>query len=141
MKKLKKPKKSIKRKTLIKKLDAAFSQYIRWRDADADGLVKCCTCDTKKHVKAMQCGHFMSRRYYSLRWHEKNAHGQCYGCNIGDQGRQYEHSKHIDKKYGKGTAENLLKRSKDSRKYTNEELIQLIIYYKTKADDMQNKHC
>ena len=137
---MKKRKKSIKRKTLIKKLDVAFSQYIRWRDADADGLIKCITCDTKKHVTQMQCGHFMSRRHYSTRWHKKNSAGQCYGCNIGNQGAQYKMSKELDKKHGKGTAENMYQRSKESRKYTNDELIQLIIYYKRLTDDMQNKH-
>jgi len=49
-------------------------------------------------------------------------------------------SKVIDKRWGEGTADSLLKRSKDSRKYTNEELIQLIIYYKRLTDDMQSKH-
>jgi hypothetical protein len=137
---LKKPKKNIKRKTLIKKLDSVFSQYIRWRDADADGIVKCITCDTKKDVKQMQCGHFMSRRHYATRWHPKNSAGQCYGCNIGNQGAQYKMSKELDIKHGEGTAENMYKRSQDSRKYTNEELIQLIIYYKQLTDDMQNKH-
>ena len=137
---MKKPKKSIKRKTLIKKLDAAFSQYIRWRDADADGLVKCITCDTKKHVKQMQCGHFMSRRHYATRCHEKNCAGQCYGCNIGAQGMQYVMAKELDIKHGEGTAESMHQRSQESRKYTNEELIQLIIYYKRLTDDMQGKH-
>tara|TARA_R100001463_G_scaffold68478_1_gene121942 strand:+ start:816 stop:1241 length:426 start_codon:yes stop_codon:yes gene_type:complete len=141
LKKLKKPKKSIKRKTLIKKLDAAFSQYIRWRDADADGLIKCISCDTKKHVSKMHCGHLFSRRHYSIRWHPKNSAGQCPACNLYDQGRQWVMAKEIDIKHGDGTAEKMYKRSQDSRKYTNEELIQLIIYYKTKADDMQNKHC
>jgi len=137
---LKKHKKKISRKALIKKLDAAFSQFIRWRDADADGLIKCITCDTKKHVKQMQCGHFMSRRHYATRWHEKNSAGQCYGCNIGNQGAQYLMGKELDIKHGEGTAENMYKRSQDSRKYTNEELIQLTKYYKQKADDLQNKH-
>lgn len=137
---MRKPKKNIKRKTLIKKLDAAFSQYIRWRDADADGLVKCITCDTKKHVSKMHCGHLFSRRYYSIRWHPKNSAGQCPSCNLYDQGRQWVMAKEIDKKHGEGTAEGMHQRTQDSRKYTNEELIQLIIYYKRLTDDMQGKH-
>tara|TARA_Y100000593_G_scaffold79119_1_gene147134 strand:- start:1 stop:156 length:156 start_codon:yes stop_codon:yes gene_type:complete len=48
--------------------------------------------------------------------------------------------KELDIKHGEGTAENMFKRSQDSRKYTNEELIQLTKYYKQKADDLQNKH-
>lgn len=137
---MKKPKKKVSRKTLVRKLDAAFSQYIRWRDADQDGLVKCCTCDTKKHVKQMQCGHLFSRRHYSTRWIESNCAGQCYGCNIGDQGRQYVMSKHIDNKHGEGTTEQLLERTTLSRKYTNEELIQLTQYYNKKRDEQINKH-
>lgn len=89
----------------------------------------------------MQCGHFMSRRHYATRWIEKNTAPQCYGCNIGDQGRQYAMSKYLDKKYGPGTAEHMYQRSKDSRKYTNEELIQLTKYYKNKTDEYTNKHC
>lgn len=46
----------------------------------------------------------------------------------------------IDKKHGKGTAENMHQRSQESRKYTNEELIQLTKYYKRLTDDMQGKH-
>tara|TARA_R100001443_G_scaffold20907_2_gene33151 strand:+ start:7955 stop:8110 length:156 start_codon:yes stop_codon:yes gene_type:complete len=49
-------------------------------------------------------------------------------------------SKELDIKHGEGTAEKMYKRSQDSRKYTNEELIQLIIYYKRLTDDMQSKH-
>ena len=88
----------------------------------------------------MQCGHLFSRRHYATRWHEKNCAGQCYGCNIGDQGRQWIMAQEIDKKHGEGTAENMHKRSQDSRKYTNEELIQLTKYYKRLTDDMQSKH-
>lgn len=88
----------------------------------------------------MQCGHLFSRRHYATRWHEKNCAGQCYGCNIGDQGRQWLMAQEIDKKHGKGTAENMHQRSQESRKYTNEELIQLTKYYKRLTDDMQGKH-
>jgi hypothetical protein len=49
-------------------------------------------------------------------------------------------AKEIDKKHGEGTAEGMHQRTQDSRKYTNEELIQLIIYYKRLTDDMQGKH-
>ena len=134
-------KKKVKRKTLVKKLDSAFSKYIRWRDADTDGYVKCSTCEAVKPVDKMQCGHFMSRRYHSLRWHKYgNCNPQCYGCNIMDQGRQYVHSKYIDKRYGTGTAEELLKRSKEKRKYNNEELIQLTKYYNSKVNEYTNKH-
>jgi len=138
---LKKVKKKVSRRLLVKKLDAAFSKFIRWRAADSDGNVQCVTCETLAPVKSMQNGHFMSRKYHSLRWHPYgNCNPQCYGCNIGDQGRQFRHALYIDYKYGEGTAMRLLERSTVKRKYTNEELIQLTKHYNKKVDEYTNKH-
>jgi hypothetical protein len=39
----------ISRKNLIKKLDAIFSEYIRRKYADKNGIVKCYTCDKKAY--------------------------------------------------------------------------------------------
>jgi len=135
-------KKATKRKTLVKNLDMYFSRYIRWSHADSDGMVQCVTCNAPpKHVKEMQCGHFMSRRYYSTRWMLKNCSPQCYSCNIGCQGRQYKHSLYIDRTYGEGTAQKIADRSELSRKYTNEELKTLANHYKKKVDELCTKHC
>ncbi len=133
-------KKGIKRKTLIKKLDTYFSQYIRWSHADSRGHVKCVKCSTVKHVKEMQNGHFMSRRHYSTRWLFANCGPQCYSCNIGNQGRQYEYSKYIDHIYGKGTAQLIADRSNTIKRYTDEELKTLAEYYKNKVDEYIYKH-
>ena len=117
-----------------------FSRYVRWLHADADGMVKCSTCSTTKHVKEMQNGHFMSRRHYSTRWLLTNCAPQCYGCNIGNQGAQFQMSKYIDKTHGAGTAQHIQDRSKLSRKYTDAELKILAQYYKEKVDELINKH-
>jgi hypothetical protein len=58
-----------------------------------------------------------------------------------DQGRQFLMSKYIDERYGPGAADKLLERSKEIRKYTNEELITLSHYYKKKVDELSTKHC
>ena len=54
----------VKRKTLVKKLDAVFSEYIRRKYADKNGIVKCYTCNKKAYWKGegMQNGHFISRK-------------------------------------------------------------------------------
>ena len=46
---------------LKKKLDVLFSQYIRRKNADHLGRVKCFTCGVEKHWKEQQAGHFQSR--------------------------------------------------------------------------------
>ena len=77
----------------------------------------------------MQCGHFQSRSAYSTRWDITNCQVQCYGCNVMQQGRQYQFGLNLEKKYGKGTAEKLLIKSKQTVKYSNEDLQELIQYY------------
>ena len=122
-------KKKISRKNLVKRLDSVFSLFIRLREAD-NGMVKCFTCEKVSHYKKhMQCGHFQSRKNYSTRWDPINCQVQCYGCNVMQQGRQYQFGLNLDTKYGEGVAEKLLIKSKKTVKYSNEDLQELIIYY------------
>ena len=74
---------------LVKKLDSIFSKYIRLKHSK-NGICTCFTCGRKYEVKKIHAGHFMSRRHYSTRWDEENVRPQCYGCNVGNQGKQYE---------------------------------------------------
>lgn len=72
-------------KTLIKKLDDVVSLYIRNLYA-VDGMVKCFTCPAIKPIKEMQCGHYISRNFNSLRWETINLRPQCYQCNVEKKG-------------------------------------------------------
>ena len=87
------------RKNLIKKLDTVFSEYIRRKYADKNGIVKCYTCDKKAFWKGegMQNGHFISRKSRILRWREDNCRPQCYTCNCHFYGRQYIFSVNLNK--------------------------------------------
>ena len=68
-------------KILTNDLDIIFSQLIRLKEADADGMLKCFTCDEVKHWKHMQCGHYISRAQMPTRFSEKNCRPQCKTCN------------------------------------------------------------
>lgn len=81
---------------LKKKLDNIFSRYIRLRAADRNGNVVCYTCDRVYFWKKIQNGHFITRSKVSTRFDEDNCRPQCYGCNVMQQGRQYEFSKRLD---------------------------------------------
>jgi hypothetical protein len=91
------------------KADKYFSLYIRQRDSE-NGRAKCCTCG--KYVSEFDCGHFISRRFEATRFDEKNANAQCLKCNRFENGNQYEHGQFIDHKWGEGTAEQILFKSK-----------------------------
>ena len=121
----------VKRSTLVKNLDTVFSRYIRLRYAK-DEICECYTCGKKDHYKKQQAGHFASRRHYSTRWNEYNVQVQCYGCNIGLQGLQFEFGKRLNKEFGEDFAEQLLIESKQTIKLSDSDLIEMIDIYKEK---------
>lgn len=112
------------RTTLVKKLDAVFSIYIRRRYAVND-IAKCVTCGKEDYWKSLQCGHFMSRKHLSTRWHEDNCQVQCAGCNVFRYGEQYKYSLYL----GNKLSEQLHIESKKIRKFTDVELQELIEHY------------
>jgi hypothetical protein len=112
---------------LIKELDILFSQFIRLSNS-IDGYCTCVTCCRVYEWKKIQAGHFISRQHYSVRWDERNVKPQCYGCNVMQQGRQYEFSKYL----GQELSEELYLLSKQTRKFTEIELQEMIEHYKNK---------
>lgn len=73
----------------------SFSLFIRLRDADEFGMVKCCTCPARKHYKEMDAGHYITRAKASTFLDEGNCHGQCSGCNRWQGGKFFEHMQFI----------------------------------------------
>ena len=94
----------MKKKTIKKKTDEIYSKYIRLRDADTNGYVKCITCGESHHWTEVDAGHFVSRNRLIHRYKDTNVNGQCRRCNRFCGGEQYLHGKAIDEKYGEGTA-------------------------------------
>ncbi len=117
------------RKKIVKNLDKYFSLYIRSRYSK-NGIAECYTCGTKKPIKELQCGHFMSRKHYSTRWDEDNCQVQCYACNVMRYGEQYKFGLRLNAEYGEDMAENLLIKSKQTVKFSNVELLEMIEKYK-----------
>jgi len=112
-----------------KEADKWFSLATRYRFAEkmgAEWFCECITCGIKKHIKFIQCGHFMSRSYNSTRYDELNTAPQCYGCNVMHQGRQYEFGMALDDLYGAGTAKRMHDLAKQPKQFKKEELIEII---------------
>lgn len=116
--------KKVTRTSLIKKLDAVFSIYIRRRYSMND-IAKCVTCGKEDHWSKLQCGHFMSRKHMSTRWNEDNCQVQCAGCNVFRYGEQYIFSQYL----GNNLSEELHKQSKEICKFTDVELQDMIAHY------------
>lgn len=115
------------RKTLVKKLDTVFSEYIRRRYAKND-IAECVTCGKKDHWKKLQAGHFMSRKHYSTRWDERNVEVQCNACNVFRYGEQYKFSLYL----GEELSDELYLKSHQTVKFSNVDLQEMIDVYKEK---------
>lgn len=126
------------RKAAIRKADKNLSLYVRQRDADENGIVKCCTCGTKHLWQYLDCGHFQSRRYESTKYDEKNTGPQCPECNRFNQGQQYKFSLYLNGKYGHKTAEQMTIKSRMFCKRNRYDYEVIAEEYKQKLKDLQN---
>lgn len=96
-----------------KKLDAIVSKVVRLGSADFQGMVVCVTCLSVKHWKEIQCGHFQRRQHLATRYLLKNLASQCEDCNCFQDGQEEKFAEFIDSFYGKGTADELRKKSQE----------------------------
>lgn len=115
-----------------KKLWKAFSEYIRLRDADENGMCSCFTCGLIRHYKQMDCGHGIGRQHWGTRYNEKNNHAQCKRCNGFEGGKREIYKQRVNEKYGPGTWDLLELASRKAKKWSQFEIDQMEKYYKEK---------
>lgn len=121
----------------LKKLDKVFSEYIRLRDADENGICTCITCGAKHHWKNMDNGHFIKRQHMSLRYNEINCNAQCRKCNWLGQGEDVKYAAALQKKYGPDIVEKLLLAKNKTVKFTQFEIDQMTKYYTEKLKEFK----
>ncbi len=117
------------RKTLIKKLDAIFSKYIRARDK------YCVICGSPDQANN---GHLFSRRHYATRWDELNCNQQCYPCNFKHTMDFVPYTQWFIKKHGQEVFDELYSTFKRPRKYYDYEIEELIEVYKKKLKELED---
>ncbi len=87
-----------------RKIKLWFNFAIRMRDTRVDGdgnrWGRCISCGKLKPFEHIQAGHFIPEPHQATRFHEKNVHGQCDGCNKWKSGNVAEYRKAIVKLYG-----------------------------------------
>lgn len=107
-----------------------FSVYIRTRDADEEGMVQCCTCDSVKHWKQMQAGHFISGRLNSNLFDERGCHAQCSKCNVIRGGNGPKYYQFMRDAYGEDVINELLRQNDQTHKWIPGELESIWQKYK-----------
>jgi len=113
--------------SLKKRCDNWFSKKIRLLYADGAGFVVCYTCGARMFWKngQAQCGHYVSRQYNSLRYHEKNAKVQCMNCNVWRRGNYSSYVAHLVRDEGAEILEWFEIERKKMRKFAVRDLLKL----------------
>jgi len=123
---------------LIFDADVIFSQYIRLKYANKEGITKCFTCINQRHWTFMQNGHYMKRAHLYLRWDERNCRPQCQTCNEILSGNMIEYTKLLDQEC-KGLPDILRAESLLVHKPTRDEIRQIISEYTPKVKHLKYK--
>jgi len=115
-----------------------FNKYIRLRDK-ANVCISC-----KKSIKENNCdaGHYYSAGgHFNVRFNENNVHAQCSRpCNKDKSGDLINYRENLIKKIGYEEFEKLTIESQITRKFTIEELKQIITTYKEKIKNFTSKN-
>lgn len=119
------------------KLWPVFSQYIRLRDADNQGVVKCFTCGKVKHWTQVDAGHGIPRQHKATKYNETNNHAQCKTCNGFQGGVREIYKQRVDEKYGPGTWDKLQLASRSVCKHGKFEYDIMINHYKKEVSRLK----
>jgi len=133
-------KKQPSKKTVKDKAWRWFSKYIRLRDAlkttGTSTHVKCITCGKLLSVSFCDAGHFVSRRYNSTLFDERNVNTQCRYCNRFLDGNLLEYRRQLIRLYGEGIDTKLEDKATEITKLTIEDLTNIEKEYKIKVENL-----
>jgi len=116
----------------LKEAQTIFNKYVRLRDS---GL-NCISCD--KPPKKKNAGHYFSSGGHSnVRFDEDNVHLQCESCNTFLSGNLLNYQIGIQKKIGAQKLLELQERAHLTKKWTIEELKEIIETYKSKIKELE----
>jgi hypothetical protein len=116
----------------LKEAQTIFNKYIRLRDM---GLV-CISC--QQPPKKKNAGHYYSSGGHSnVRFDEDNVHLQCEACNTFLSGNLLNYQIGIQKRIGAQKLLELQERAHFTKKWTIDELKEIIKTYKTKVRSLQ----
>lgn len=120
-------------------LDRIFSEFIRRRDADKDGYVRCYCCGKILHWKQSQNMHFIPRQHMATRFDEVNCHAGCVKCNYYDNGNIEQYTIHLKRDFGDDIVERLTLKKNIGRKISEFEYKELIKYYKNEIKKLKSE--
>lgn len=115
---------------LLKLAQIVFNKFIRERDKIGNSFT-CISCVKVLPSSQMQAGHYYPiSTASSLRFDEDNCCGECVTCNCFDGSHQKWYRENLIKKIGKERVERLDNLAHQEKKWSREELLEIIKKYK-----------
>jgi hypothetical protein len=112
----------------LKIAQATFNKYINLRDQGKD----CISCFKPIKGRVNASHYYNANNHYSLRFDEDNVHSSCITCNQFLSGNLINYRKGLLERIGEAKISRLDELSNVTRKFTKEELKELIREYKDK---------
>lgn len=106
----------------LRKAKSAIQKWARMRDADENGIIRCCCCGHWKNWKHCDGAHFIKATYLATCFIEHNINGCCRSCNRFLEGNIEEYRKYMIIKYGQDKLDELNKLKHLRTKYHGFEL-------------------
>lgn len=85
-----------------------FSKYIRLKDADENGYIKCVTCGNIQHYTKMHAGHYIHNKK-AIYFDERNVNPQDIRCNHFLNGNLAKYHEYMLKTYGQDVIDYLVR--------------------------------
>jgi hypothetical protein len=125
----------------IKEVQIVFNRYIRQRDSN-NNCISCGALLVSEMVGGgYDAGHYLSRGAKpSLRFDERNCHGQCKRCNRYLSGNIANYREHLISRIGLKEVE-ALEADNAPRHYTIEDLKALKAHYQAKVKELERSAC
>ena len=120
----------------LKLTQQVFNKWINLRDK---GL-PCISCD-KPITGRVNASHFWNaNNHYNVRFNEDNVHSSCITCNQYLSGNLIEYRSRLINKIGEEQLTLLELEAKKTRKFTKDELKEIINIYKLKIKQIENEN-
>lgn len=138
MAKTKKRSKSAGLRNLKAKAWKLFSEYVRRKHADSDGVATCYTSGVRAHWKNLQCGHAIGGRHNAVLFDEEICRPQSVAENIYKRGNYPVFTTKLIEENGFEWWKEKLEGSKRVVKFSRAELEELIEHFQQKIVEINN---
>ena len=112
----------------LKLAQQVFNQYIRKRDEGKN----CISCGKKINGVIHASHYYNANNHWNVRFDENNVFSCCYKCNVQLSGNLIEYGINLEKLIGADEFIILREKAYQTRKFTRDELKEIIIIYKNK---------